>query len=107
MSEIEIYGTTYKVVPNEREPGDVVEILGTPYEIFSNAEGEFRVYRIDPDGAAGFGVGGLSSMRAAIELAEIYERMIAFLVDIAAMPNPTTQGDERRTTRGNTIYHRT
>lgn len=77
---VEIYGISYEVFPNEREEGTVTEILGTRYEIFSESE-NFKFYRVDPDGLAIFGIEGLNSEASAIELAEICERMIAFLVN--------------------------
>jgi hypothetical protein len=80
VRSIEVYGTSYEIRPNEREPGVVLEILGTRYEIFSDTEG-FSFYRIDPDGLAIFGREGLNSERSAIELAEICERIIAFVLN--------------------------
>jgi len=75
--DLNIYGTWYKIRSNSRESGFVVDILDTPYEIYEDRL-KFEINRIEPDGAASFIANNLKSLRAAIELAEIFERFIKF-----------------------------
>jgi Domain of unknown function (DUF4263) len=79
FENLNIHGTWYKIRPNEREPGWVVHILGTLYEIFEDRR-RFKLYRIEPDGLAEPVAEDedLVSLPAAIELAEIFERFINF-----------------------------
>ncbi len=79
-SELNIHGTCYKIQPNEEEPGFVVNILGTRYEIFEDRR-TFCLNRIEPDGLGLPVADNLESLCAAIQLAEIYERFIYFHID--------------------------
>ena len=79
-SELNIHGTCYKIQPNEQEPGFVVNILGTRYEIFED-RCTFSLNRIEPDGIGILVADNLKSLSAAIQLAEIYERFIYFHID--------------------------
>ncbi|NER23910.1 MAG: DUF4263 domain-containing protein [Symploca sp. SIO1C2] len=78
--DLNIYGTCYKIQSNSKESGFVVEILGTPYEIYEDRL-KFDINRIEPDGLALPVANNLTSLRAAIELAEIFERLIKFHVN--------------------------
>jgi hypothetical protein len=79
-SEINVYGTSYKVQFTEERDGFVVDILGTPYEIFEDRR-TFSLNRIEPDGLGLNVAYNLESLSAAIQLAEIYERFIYFHID--------------------------
>ncbi|OKH52861.1 hypothetical protein NIES2101_13515 [Calothrix sp. HK-06] len=72
---IETLGKIYELRPYK--DGIVVEILGTCYEIYER-EQNFNVYRIDPDGIAICCGEQVNSLVAAIELAEIFERLIYY-----------------------------
>jgi len=74
---VEIHGKTYELRPHE--DGIVVEILGTLYEIYER-EQNFDVYRIDADCLAMCCGSNVNSQNAAIELAEIFERLVIFTV---------------------------
>lgn len=75
---LEVHGKTYELYPHNN--GVVVEVLGTTYEIYENDRGGFEVNRVEPDGyTAGIG-NDLSSESAAIELAEIFERLHLFVL---------------------------
>lgn len=79
-SEVDVHGTCYKIRSTEEGDGFVVNILGTPYEIFEDRR-TFSLNRIEPDGL-GFGIAtNLESLSAAIQLAEIYERLMYFHID--------------------------
>jgi hypothetical protein len=57
-----------------------VQVIGTTYEIYENNRGGFEVNRVEGDGVPN--CLGRSKLRsAAIELAEIYERFILFVLD--------------------------
>lgn len=58
----------------------MVEILGTPYEIFEDRL-MFSLNRIEPDGLGIPVAYNLESLSAAIQLAEIYERFIHFHIN--------------------------
>ena len=75
--ELDIHGTHYKLQPNEREPGFVVDVLNKPYEIFE-IRCQFRLYRIETDGIALQIAEDLDSLYMAIEIAEIFERFVHF-----------------------------
>jgi hypothetical protein len=76
---LEVHGKTYELHPHSN--GVVVEVLGTTYEIYENNKGGFEVNRVESDGyTAGIG-NDLSSECAAIELAEIFERLHRFVRD--------------------------
>jgi hypothetical protein len=75
-SEINVYGTCYKVQPVEEKDGYLVYILGIPYEIFEDRR-TFSVNRIE-DGLAFTVAVNLESLSAAIQFADIYERFIHF-----------------------------
>lgn len=74
---VEIYGKNYELRPHE--DGIVVDVLGTLYEIYKR-EQNFNVYRIDADGLAMCCGSNVNSENAAIELAEIFERLVIFTV---------------------------
>lgn len=79
-SEMSIHGTCYKIEPIERREGVVVDVLGTYYEIYEDRR-TFSLHRIDPDGLAFDVAGNLESLSAAIQLAEIHERLMYFHID--------------------------
>lgn len=76
-SKINVHGTCYKVQPFEERDGCLVDILGTSYEIFEDRR-TFSLNRIEPDGLGLLLADNLESLSAAIQLAEIYERVIHF-----------------------------
>jgi Domain of unknown function (DUF4263) len=79
-SKLDIHGTCYKIRPNEREPGFIVDILDATYEIFEDRR-RFQLNRIEPDGLALPVADDLESLCASIRLAEIFERFIDFHID--------------------------
>jgi hypothetical protein len=79
LNDLNVYGTSYNIKLNEREPGFVVEVLNTNYEIFEDRR-SFNLHRIEPDGLALSVADNLKSLEAAIKLAEIFERLIQFHV---------------------------
>jgi len=79
-SEINVHGTCYKVQPIEEGDGCLVDIFGTHYEIFEDRR-TFSLNRIDFDGLGSTVADNLESLSAAIQLAEIYERLIYFHID--------------------------
>ena len=80
---LEVHGKTYELYPHNN--GVRVEVLGTTYEIYENDRGGFEVNRVESDGyTAGIG-NDLSSESAAIELAEIFERLHLFVRDSGYM----------------------
>ncbi len=79
-SEINVHGTCYKVQLIEERDGCVVNILGTSYEIFEDRR-TFSLNRIEPDGLGLTVAVSIESLAAAIQLAEIYERLIYFHID--------------------------
>ncbi len=72
---IETLGKTYELRPYR--DGMVAEILGTNYEIYER-EQNFNIYRIEPGGVAMCCGEQVNSLVAAIELAEIFERLIIY-----------------------------
>ena len=74
---IETLGKTYEL--HLLEDRVVVEIFGTCYEI-SEREHIFSVYRVESDGLA-CGIGDANSEVAAIELAEIFERLAIYVLN--------------------------
>jgi hypothetical protein len=79
-SEIDVYGTLYKIRSTEKGDGFVVDILDCLYEIFEDRR-TFSLNRIEPDGLGDNVASNLESLSAAIQLAEIYERFIHFHID--------------------------
>jgi hypothetical protein len=79
-SEINVQGNCYKIKPIEERDGCLVDIFGTPYEIFEDRR-TFSLNRIEPDGLGLPVAANLESLSAAIQLAEIYERFIHFHID--------------------------
>lgn len=77
LSEIDVCGTSYKIQSIEDADGFSVVILGTCYEIFEDRK-KFSVSRIEPDGLGLPLVDHLESPSAAIQFAEIYERLLCF-----------------------------
>jgi hypothetical protein len=76
-SEINVHGTCYKVQPVEEGYGCLVDIFGTPYEIFEDRR-KFSLNRIDSDGLGFTVADNLESLSTAIQFADIYERFIHF-----------------------------
>ncbi len=76
---VEVHGQLYKICSHDS--GIVVQVIGTTYEIYENNRGGFEVNRVEGDGVPNCIGEGLSSESAAIELAEIYERFILFVLD--------------------------
>ena len=78
--EINVLGTCYKLERNNRENGLIVNIIGTPYEIFEDRL-TFNLNRVESDGLPLKLAVNLESLPAAIQLAEIYERFLYFHVE--------------------------
>ncbi len=76
---VEIHGQLYEM--RSHDSGIAVQVIGTTYEIYENNRGGFEVNRVEGDGAVNCIGEGLSSESAAIELAEIYERLLLFVLD--------------------------
>jgi hypothetical protein len=84
-NELDIHGICYKIQfnGNQREPEFVVNIINSTYVILESRR-SFNLFRIEPDGISLSVADNLESLRAAIELAEIYERLIHFHIDTEA-----------------------
>ncbi len=78
--ELDIHGTCYKIRRTEEENEFVVDIINSTYVIVEDRR-KFNLSRIEFDGLSLGIVDNLESLHAAIEFAEIYERLIHFHTD--------------------------
>ncbi len=78
--ELDIHGTCYKIRRTEEANEFVVDIINSTYVIVEDRR-KFNLSRIEFDGLSLGIVDNLESLQAAIEFAEIYERLIHFHID--------------------------